>query len=142
MAFSRCCAHTVQPLVFVSPRSGRARLDLRPARARPYSATARFRGLFVVRAHVDGTAFVIIVLFFAAMVVAAVFNIFTRNAILATGLAFPANLALLYFFALRHDAFWPIAAFVFVPVVILACLAANVVAYGIRMATGKLDSEP
>ena len=73
--------------------------------------------------------------------VASVCNLVTRNSIVSTGVAVVVTLLLLYWFSARHDALWPIAAIVVVPVVVLTAIGVAIFAYGIRMATGHLDKE-
>ena len=70
-------------------------------------------------------------------VVAGLCNVVTRNSLVSSVVGIVVTFALLYWFILRHDALWPLALFVVVPVVFTTTFAVAVLAYGIRMAAAK-----
>ena len=86
-------------------------------------------------------AIVIAQLIAGTAVVAGLCNLVTRNTLVSSGVAIVVTFALLYWVSLRHDALWPLAMLVIVPVVFTTTFAVAVLAYGIRTAFGKDDDE-
>ena len=75
----------------------------------------------------------------AVAVVGAVCNALVRNTIAAIGLSVACSLSSWWYLVARHDPFWPIAAFAFVPIILFVSLFMGMLGRASRRAVDTDD---
>jgi heme/copper-type cytochrome/quinol oxidase subunit 4 len=75
----------------------------------------------------------------AVAIVGAVCNALVRNTIAAIVLSICCSFALWWYLAARNDPFWPIAAFIFVPIIVVVSVSMGMLGRASRRAIDAAD---
>jgi len=87
----------------------------------------------------DKLAWVLSATIGAVAIVGAVCNALVRNTILAIALSMACSFALWWYVTARHDPFWPIAALVVVPIIIVVSIFMGMLGRASRRAIDAAD---